>query len=211
MNKSDDMARLIMDIRLGGVTDTRVLNAIEKTPRSMFLPQSFKHRAYENRALPIGHQQTISQPLIVGMMTEALDVTERMKVLEIGTGSGYQTAILARLCRRVYSMERHADLLEQANRRFKALNLVNITTLLADGSNGWPEQAPFQRIMVTAAAADIPPVLLSQLSIGGVMVIPIGSDENDQHLIRVVRTEEGIETTDLCAVRFVPLVAGMDE
>ena len=207
--QNDDLARLLMNVRNEGVTDERVLNAIENTPRPLFLPDAFKDRAFENLALPIGHQQTISQPTIVGLMTQALDVNDRMKVLEVGTGSGYQTAILAGLCRRVYSMERHPKLLTKANQRLKSLNHVNVTTLAADGSNGWPEQAPFQRIMVTAAAADIPQVLLSQLSIDGIMVIPIGLDENDQHLVRVVRTETGAETLDLGPVRFVPLVAGM--
>jgi protein-L-isoaspartate(D-aspartate) O-methyltransferase len=159
-------------------------------------------------ALPIGHHQTLSAPATVGLMTQALEATDRMKVLEIGTGSGYQAAVLARLCRRLYTMERHPELLKEAEERFKRLRLVNVTTLAADGSAGWPEQAPFDRIMVTAAAADVPEVLLGQLAEGGVMIIPVGLDENDQHLLKVRRTPEGAETEDLGATRFVPLIDG---
>ena len=205
------MARLVLDLRRGGIADERVLEAIERTPRRMFVPEPFRDRAYENVALPIGRHQTVSQPLVVARMSEALAVTDRMKVLEVGTGSGYQSAVLAPLCRRLYTMERHPALLTEAEARFSALGLTNITALAADGSAGWPEQAPFERIMVTAAALDVPPVLLEQLAIGGVMVIPIGSGEQDQRLTRVVRSADGAETEDLGAVRFVPLVDGLAE
>ncbi len=200
--------RLIMELRRQGIADTKVLGAIERVPREAFLPRAFRDRAYENVALPIGRGQTISQPAVVGYMTQELDLGERMKVLEIGTGSGYQAAILARLCRRLYTIERHPALLAEAEDRFKTLGLVNITTLSGDGSLGWPEQAPFERIMVTAAAADVPEVLLGQLGEGGIMIVPVGLDENDQHLLRVQRTGDGVETDDLGPTRFVPLIDG---
>jgi len=202
------MGRLILDLQGAGVSDRRVLNVIEKTPRELFLADPFKERSYENVALPIGHHQTVGQPLVVALMTQALDLSDRMKVLEVGTGSGYQAAVLAPLCRRVYTIERHPALLHEAENRFRELGLTNITAMTGDGSAGWPEQAPFERILVTAAAEDVPPVLLGQLAVGGVMVIPIGLDENDQRLTRVVRTEDGAETEDLGATRFVPLIAG---
>ncbi|TCS61317.1 protein-L-isoaspartate(D-aspartate) O-methyltransferase [Varunaivibrio sulfuroxidans] len=201
-------AQMILDLRRGGVRDARVIEAMERVPRDLFVPEAFRVRAYENVALPIGRHQTISQPLVVGMMTEALDVGERMKVLEIGTGSGYQAAVLAPLCRRLYTIERHKALLDAAEKRFHALRLMNITTRFGDGSKGWPEQAPFDRIIVTAAAVDVPPLLIDQLTIGGVMVIPVGDDQHDQRLLRVTRTADGVETKDLGAVRFVPFVEG---
>jgi len=208
VNLDPRMGRLILDLQGAGVSDRRVLNVIEKTPRELFLADPFKERSYENVALPIGHHQTVSQPLVVALMTQALDLSDRMKVLEVGTGSGYQAAVLAPLCRRVYTIERHPALLHEAERRFRELRLTNITAMTGDGSAGWPEQAPFERILVTAAAEDVPPVLLGQLAVGGVMVIPIGLDENDQRLTRVVRTDDGAETEDLGATRFVPLIAG---
>ena len=200
-------AKLMLDIRQAGVDDVGVLEALEVTPRDKFVADAFKDRAFEDVALPIGHHQTLSQPSIVGRMTQALEVTDRMKVLEIGTGSGYQAAVLARLCRRLYTVERHPELLAKAEERFRHLGLVNITTLKGDGSLGWPEQAPFERIMVTAAAADVPEILLEQLAEGGIMIVPVGLDENDQHLLRVKRTDGDIETEDLGTTRFVPLVA----
>jgi len=192
-----------------GVTDPRVLSAMENTPRELFMAPTFVERAYENNAVPIGHHQTISQPEVVALMSEALNVGERSKVLELGTGSGYQSAILAPLCRRLYTTERIKDLHTVALQRFQKLEIRNITAVLADGSLGWPEQAPFDRIIVTAAAVDVPPLLLEQLVIGGIMVIPVGLADNDQRLIRVVRTEEGAETEDLGGVRFVPLLPGL--
>ncbi len=207
MTDESRLGAMMLDLRRGGVTDRKVLDALETTPRGMFLARHFKDRAFDDVALPIGHHQTVSAPTVVGQMTQALEVTDRMKVLEIGTGSGYQAAVLAKLCRRLYSIERHPELLRKAEERLNRLGLVNITTIAGDGTLGWPEQAPFERIMVTAAAADVPEILLDQLTEDGVMVIPVGIDEKDQHLVRVRRTGAGAETEDLGSVRFVPLVA----
>jgi protein-L-isoaspartate(D-aspartate) O-methyltransferase len=201
--------RLLMELRRGGIGDARVLGAIEKTPRELFVPEAFQDQAYENVALPIGDAQTISQPYVVALMTERLELAGREKVLEIGTGSGYQAAILARLARRVFTVERHRLLVREAERRFAALRLGNIVTRFGDGVKGWPEQAPFDRIMVTAAAAEVPVALLDQLAPGGILVPPVGAEYHDQRLIRVRRTESGCESEDLAWVRFVPLVAGL--
>ncbi|HYB10946.1 MAG TPA: protein-L-isoaspartate(D-aspartate) O-methyltransferase [Alphaproteobacteria bacterium] len=199
--------RLVMELRRCGITDTRVLSAIERIPREQFVPAPFLDQAYEDVALPIGHGQTLSQPSIVARMTQALGVGARMKVLEIGTGSGYQAAILARLCRRLYTIERHRALLAEAEQRFRALALRNITTNFGDGAFGWPAQAPFDRIILTAAANDIPDQLVRQLGIGGIMVLPVGDRHGEQRVLRVTRLEERIETDDLGPARFVPLVS----
>jgi len=199
--------RLILELRHCGITDLRVLNAIERVPRERFVPQVFVHQAWENVALPIDCGQTISQPAVVARMTEALCVDDRMKVLEIGTGSGYQTAILSHLCRRVYTIERHRELLQQAESRLAALRRRNITARPGDGALGWPEQAPFERILVTAAAIDIPPRLSKQLAVGGIMVVPIGDDPASQRIVRVRRDESGLDIDDLGPVKFVPLIS----
>jgi len=200
--------QLILELRQNGITDEKLVQVMEALPRELFVPQTFQDRAYENLALPIGYHQTVSQPHVVALMTQALDLNDRCKVLEIGTGSGYQAAVLAPLCRRLYSIERHKGLLDEAELRFEKLRLHNITTRFGDGSKGWTEQAPFDRIIVTAAAIDIPPVLTEQLSIGGIMVVPVGDDQHDQRLVKVVRTEDGPEISDLGWVRFVPFVEG---
>jgi protein-L-isoaspartate(D-aspartate) O-methyltransferase len=201
--------RLLMELRGAGVGDARVLGAIERIPRELFVPPAFRDRAYENVALPIGHAQTISQPFVVAKMSEALEVGERHKVLEIGTGSGYQTAVLAKLCRRVFTMERHRALLKEAEKRFAELKLHNVTTRFGDGTKGWPEQAPFDRIMVTAAAAALPANLLESLAEGGVLVAPVGRERREQRLMRVRRLDGEFVTEDLGAVLFVPLVQGL--
>ena len=201
--------RLLMELRRAGIGDTRVLGAIEKTPREQFVPAAFEDRAYENIALPIGHGQTVSQPYIVALMTEALMPDERHPVIEIGTGSGYQTAVLARLCRRVFSIERHRGLRLEAERRFAAQRLTNIVCRVGDGSRGWPEQLPYQRVIVTAAAAEVPAALADGLAPGGVLVVPVGPDHQDQKLLRIRRGEHGFATEELAPVRFVPLVAGV--
>lgn len=200
--------RMVMALRRSGVTDTRVLAAMERTPREVFVPMPFRDKAYEDVALPIGQGQTLSQPAVVARMTQAIELGDRMKMLEVGTGSGYQTAILSRLCRRVYTIERHRQLLHEAEKRFKQLGLTNITAWINDGNRGWPEQAPFQRILVTAAAAEIPEMLLSQLADGGVMVLPVGPRHGAQELIRIKRIGDGFETESMGPIRFVPLAAG---
>jgi protein-L-isoaspartate(D-aspartate) O-methyltransferase len=201
--------RLIMRLRRAGISDTDVLSAIERIPREAFVPDSFLDQAYEDQTLPIGHGQTLSQPRVVALMTQALEIDRRIKVLEIGTGSGYQAAVLSRLCRRLYTIERHRELQRAAERRFQELRLHNITARLGDGAKGWPEQAPFARIMVTAAAAGIPESLVDQLAPGGIMVVPVGRPGADQTLLRVTRDEDGFHEEVLGGVRFVPLLEGL--
>jgi len=201
--------RLLMELRRAGIGDARVLGAIERTPREKFVPLSFEDRAYENVALPIGNGQTVSQPYVVALMTEKLELGERQTVLEIGTGSGYQTAVLASLCRRVFSIERHRELLRDAERRFEELRLRNIVCRFGDGTKGWPEQAPYDRVIVTAAAPEVPSTLIDGLAPGGVLVAPVGEDHRDQQLVRIRRNDDRFSTEDLGLVRFVPLVAGL--
>ena len=203
-----DRIRLIMNLRRRGIRDANVLSAMESIPRELFVEETFSEHAYEDTALPINCGQTISQPTIVARMTEALMLKPRMKVLEIGTGSGYQAAILAKLARMVYTIERHRDLLAVAEQRFLKLRITNIVTKRGDGSRGWKEAAPFERIIVTAAADDIPSMLVDQLAVGGIMVIPVGENVAQQELLRLTKGEDGkILTETLMDVRFVPLIA----
>lgn len=201
--------QFLFALRSKGVTDARVLEAMEEIDRGLFVRGLFAERAYEDMPLPISCGQTISQPSVVGLMTQALQVQPRDKVLEVGTGSGYQAAILSRLARRVYTVERHMRLVREARDTFDALGIVNITAITADGSFGLADQAPFDRILVTAAAEDPPGPLLAQLKIGGIMVVPVGQSDTVQTLIRVRRTETGYEYDELRPVRFVPLVEGL--
>jgi len=200
--------RLIMQLRSEGITDMRVLAALERVPRERFVPPSLAEHAYDNSALPIGRGQTISQPFVVAYMTQMLDVRDDMTVLEIGTGTGYQAAVLAQFCRRVYTVERHRAILRDAEMRFAKLGVTNITTRYGDGTKGWPDHAPYDRIMVTAGAPVVPPALVEQLAEDGVMVLPVGPDPLAQELVRVRRTADGHELERLIGVRFVPLVAG---
>jgi len=209
MSTPNHRIRLVMDLRAAGIADTAVLSAIERVPREAFVPPTFRDRAYEDAALPIGHAQTLSRPSVVGLMTQALEAGPRSKVLEIGTGSGYQTSVLARMVRRVYTIERHRELLLEAEARFKALRVHNVVTKFGDGWQGWPEQAPFERIIVTAAPADIPGALVDQLAEDGVMVLPVGLEKRAQVLIRVRKTCGRAKIEELDAVRFVPMVAGL--
>jgi len=197
-------------LRSQGITDTRVLSAMERVPRDLFVPETFRDRAGEDVALPIGRQQTVSQPSVVARMSQALEVGDRDKVLEIGTGSGYQAAVLCHLCRRLYTIERHPNLLHEAEARLDKLGLTNVTARAGDGTDGWPEQAPFDRIIVTAAGEDILEPLLAQVAVGGILVAPVGTGERDQRLIRVRCRKDGAETEDLGAARFVPLIAGLE-
>ncbi len=198
-------------LRSRGVTDGRVLTAMEKIDRGAFVKGVFADRAYEDMPLPIACGQTISQPSVVGLMTQALQVSARDKVLEIGTGSGYQAAVLSQLARRVYTVDRHRRLVAQAREVFDRCSLTNITALTADGSRGYPEQAPFDRILVTAAAEDPPGPLLAQLREGGIMVLPVGQSDAVQTLVKVTRTETGYDYHELRPVRFVPLVEGLGQ
>nr|WP_272490747.1 protein-L-isoaspartate(D-aspartate) O-methyltransferase [Mesobacterium pallidum] len=206
---SERKMQFLYALRSRGVTDTSVLNAMEKIDRGAFVRGLFQDRAYEDMPLPIPCGQTISQPSVVGLMTQALRLTGRDKVLEVGTGSGYQAAILSALSRRVYTVDRHRRLVREAREVFDAMNLTNITAFTADGSFGLPDQAPFDRILVTAAAEDPPGPLLAQLKTGGIMVLPVGQSDHVQSLIRVTRTESGFDYDELRPVRFVPLVEGL--
>ncbi len=211
---TDDAERkmaFLYALRSRGVTDTRVLSAMEKIDRGAFVKGVFADRAYEDMPLPIACGQTISQPSVVGLMTQALHVTGRDKVLEVGTGSGYQAAVLSQLARRVYTVDRHRRLVSAAKEAFELLGLTNITAVTADGSRGYPEQAPFDRILVTAAAEDPPGPLLAQLRVGGIMVLPVGQSDTVQSLIKVTRTETGYDYHELRPVRFVPLIEGLGQ
>ncbi|GAA0542632.1 protein-L-isoaspartate(D-aspartate) O-methyltransferase [Rhizomicrobium palustre] len=216
---------LVMALRKQGITDARVLSAVEVTPREVFVGEAFEHAAYDNSALPIACGQTISQPYVVAMSTLALELSPTHRVLEIGTGSGYQAAVLARLCRRVYSVERHRALHLEAERRFKALKIENIATKLGDGFKGWPEQAPFDRILLTAAVPEVPAALVEQLKLGGILVAPIGEqpysrpgdvpsgglESNYQLLTKMIRTETGLKKEALIPVLFVPMLPGVPQ
>jgi protein-L-isoaspartate(D-aspartate) O-methyltransferase len=199
--------RLLMQLRRAGIANTEVLAALERVPREMFVPHAFRDQAYENIPLPIGQGQTLSQPEVVAQMTAQLAVDRSMTVLEIGTGSGYQAAILAKLARRVYTIERHKPLLDEAEARFAELRLTNVVSRLGDGSRGWPEPLTFPRIMVTCAASLPPEPLLEQLRDGGVMLLPVGETGRSQELIKLEKTSTGARETRLGMVRFVPLVA----
>ncbi len=201
--------QFLFAIRSRGVTDKRVLTAMEKVDRGLFVHGFFSERAYEDMPLPIECGQTISQPSVVGIMTQALQLTSRDTVLEIGTGSGYQAVILSHLARRVYTVERYKRLVFSSKQIFEFLSTTNIISLYADGSRGLPGQAPFDKIILTAAAEDPPGPLLAQLKIGGVMVLPVGQSDSVQSLIKVTRTQSGYDYEDIRDVRFVPLIEGL--
>jgi protein-L-isoaspartate(D-aspartate) O-methyltransferase len=206
---------LIMALRGQGITDQRVLSAIERTPRELFVDEPFESSAYENTALPIACGQTISQPYVVALSTQELEVQPNHRVLEIGTGSGYQAAVLAQLCRMVYTVERHKPLLLEAQARFRDLKLHNVVTRHGDGFQGWPEQAPFDRILLTAAIPELPDSLVNQLKPGGILVAPVGlavsAETNCQQLVKIMRTNEGTSMKQLIPVVFVPMVPGLPE
>ena len=209
MSDEPRIIRLIMELRQEGIADTDVLSAIERTPRELFVQPAFADRAYDNTALPIEEGQTISQPYVVAFMSEALKLNDRVRVLEIGTGSGYQAAVLARLSRRVYTVERYRSLLKAAEERFATLGIHTVTTRFGDGGKGWPEQAPFDRIIVTAAALEVPQILAEQLAVDGIMVLPLGQRGWSQQLVRVTRRNDGFDEEELLPVRFVPLLEGV--
>jgi protein-L-isoaspartate(D-aspartate) O-methyltransferase len=211
MDDAERKMQFLFTLRSNGVTDKRVLGAMERIDRRAFVRGLFADRAYDDTPLPITCGQTISQPSVVGLMTQALEVTPRDTVLEVGTGSGYQAAVLSLLARRVYTVDRHRRLVSEAQEVFAALGLTNITALTSDGSRGLPEQAPFDRILVTAAAEDPPGPLLAELRTGGIMVVPVGQSDTVQRLIKVTRTDTGYDYDELRPVRFVPLIEGLGQ
>ena len=202
--------RLTLELRELGITDSRVLSAIEKTPREIFIPENFRNQAYENIALPIGNDQTISQPYIVALMTQALELDKSHKILELGTGSGYQSSILSLLVRRVYSIERIKVLLSGAEDKFKKLKLTNIVTKFADGNLGWKEQVPFDRIIFTAATKEISLSFFNQISDNGIIVAPIIKGSK-QILKKYVKKNNKIIIKKLTDVLFVPNLDGIKD
>ena len=209
MDKNRRRQALLETLKEQGIRDERVLAAMGDVPREAFVDKPYAAEAYANQALPISCGQTISQPYIVALMTEALRLEPHHRVLEIGTGSGYQAAVLSRLCREVHTIERHKALADVAGERFRALNIRNIFQTVSDGRQGLPQAAPFDRIIVTAASDEVPEPLLDQLAPGGVMVIPVAERWNQQLLYRITRDAQGFAREKLIAVRFVPLVEGV--
>jgi protein-L-isoaspartate(D-aspartate) O-methyltransferase len=209
MTSQSSRDRLVMRLRQHGISDERVLQAVAVIPRHEFVDEALSSRAYEDTALPIGQSQTISQPWIVAQMTEVLlDGGQPEKVLEVGTGSGYQAAVLACLVPQVFTVERIEELMKAAKRRFHHLRLHNIYTRHQDGNHGWPSQAPFDGIIVTAGATAVPADLLEQLKVGGLLVIPVERN-GVQRLLSIRRLQDGFEEKDLGAVAFVPLLSGL--
>lgn len=209
MNLDGRRIRMVMELRRLGVTDPRVLGAMERCPREDFLSSAWIDQAYDDRPLPIGHEQTISQPSIVGHMLQALDLHPNHRVLEIGVGSGYQTALLSSLCRAVYGIERIKILLDNAEKRLSDLGVRNAFLRWGDGGLGWPEAAPYDRIIAAATADDLPGALADQLKPGGIIVLPIKEAGGDQNIWRVSRHENGFRTESVCKAPFVPLLSGV--
>ena len=207
MNESK--ALLMLKLRQIGVSNPEILDCIESIDRSQFVSKSFLDRYLEDIALPIDCGQTISQPSLVAFMTQQLEIPQRSKVLEIGTGSGYQTAILAKLSSRVYSIERYKTLADMAKKRLEKLNISNVTILLNDGFFGYAPQAPFDRIILTAAVEEIPSLVISQLKVGGIMIVPVGLPNQKQSLLKVVKNEKGLDIKELMSVRFVQMKEGL--
>ena len=215
LSYSDDpvkKARFVMMLRSSGITDHKVLSALETVPRPVFIPRNFLDKSYEDVALPIARGQTISKPSVVAAMTQALDINDSHIVLEIGTGSAYQTAILAKVARRVYSIERHDVLYEAAKETLDSLKIRNVTTICGDGFKGWPHSnIKFDRIIVTAAALNEPPkALIDQLNMGGVLIVPLSIENRNQYVVKITKTETGLEYKELFPVRFVPLLPNVD-
>lgn len=206
----DDNQRMqfLLDLRRRGIGDQAVLRALDEVPRDRFVPAEAAGNAYADRALPISCGQTISQPYVVAYMTEQLDLRPHHRVLEIGTGSGYQAAVLSRLAHQVVTIERYRALAETAQARLRGLGYHNVDVVVGDGMAGAPERAPFDRILVTAASAEVPPALIEQLAEGGVLVAPLGPESGPQHITKVTKSETGLTRETLIPVRFVPLLPG---
>ena len=205
----ESKAFLILKLRQFGISNKEILACIETLDRSDFVSESFLDRCLEDIPLPIDCGQTISQPSLVAFMTQQLEIPQRSKVLEIGTGSGYQTAILAKLSSRVYSIERYKTLADMAKKRLEKLNISNVTILLNDGFFGYAPQAPFDRIILTAAVEEIPSLVISQLKVGGIMIVPVGLPNQKQSLLKVIKNEKGLDITELMSVRFVQMKEGL--
>lgn len=207
--EAEQRAEFQLFLRQKGIRTKSVLRAVETVPRTIFVPKELVAHSYADRALPIACGQTISQPFLVAYMTDKLDLAEKHKVFEVGTGSGYQTAVLARIARRVYTVDRYRTLVSAAEARWQLLKLTNIIAMPGDGALGWATQAPFDRIIVTAAADHVPTALVDQLAPEGIMLIPVGPAQGEQKLLRIEKSADGVLTqTELMSVRFVPLVAG---
>jgi protein-L-isoaspartate(D-aspartate) O-methyltransferase len=207
---------LVMALRRQGISDARVLDAIERTPRDVFVDKPFENAAYDNSALPIACGQTISQPYVVAFATQALEIQPNHRVLELGTGSGYQAAVLSPLCRMVYTVERHKPLLTEAEARFKKLGLTNIVTRHGDGLKGWAEAAPFDRILLSAAVSEVPQILIDQLKPAGILIAPVGGEADAargvfQNLTKIINSEAGIKRQTLLPVMFVPMIEGLPQ
>lgn len=203
-----DQMKFVLDLRRRGIMDAAVLRAMEEVPRDRFVLPAHARGAYQDRAMPIACGQTISQPFVVAYMTEQLAVGPRHHVLEVGTGSGYQAAILSRLAARVTTIERYRTLADTARIRLKALGYDNVEVIHGDGMAGAPERAPFDRIIVTAAAETVPQALMDQLAVDGILVLPLGPADAHQNLVKIVRSAQGVARIRLIAVRFVPLLPG---
>ena len=201
--------RLILELRESGISDSKILSAIEKIPREKFIPDNFRNQAYDNLALPIGDNQTISQPFVVAKMTQLLEVQQNHKVLEIGTGSGYQSAVLSKLSRRVYTIERIKNLILKAEKIFKELKITNIVTKYADGNLGWKEQIPFDRIIITAATQNITKQIESQIHEGGIIISPM-IQKNKQLIMKYKKINNVLESEIYDEVLFVPNLAGTE-
>ncbi|HWV54843.1 protein-L-isoaspartate(D-aspartate) O-methyltransferase [Pseudorhodoplanes sp.] len=208
-NKNIDRMEFLLTLRRRGITDAAVLRAMDEVPREMFVNDDTRQQAYHDHALPIACGQTISQPYVVAYMTELLELQTHHRVLEIGTGSGYQAAVLSRIAAHVVSIERYRTLAEKARRTFDRIGYTNIDVIVGDGFEGAPNHPPFDRIIVTAAAETIPENLLGQLTDDGIMVLPVGPRDGTQQIVRLRKTPDGVEREDLIAVRFVPLMPGI--
>ena len=204
------MIQLLMELRRGGISDSDVLSAMETTPRDAFVPEVFRDRAFDNVSLPIEEGQAIGQPFLIAYMIQALELKPGLRVLEVGTGSGYPTAILSKLAKRVYTIERIEALARRAQERLRKLLLFNVDYRIGDGTRGWPGQAPFDRIVVWGAVSDVLPAdLLAQLHVKGQMIIPVDRSGHGQVLVRTRRTAQGFQSTDLLPVKFVPMLEGV--
>ncbi len=207
----EQKARLFLKIRKSCSSDPRILNAMEQTSREKFISKTFMKRSYEDIPLPIACDQTVSQPSLVALMIDQLEIPKRSKILEIGTGSGFQSAVLAKLASRVYSLERHNALVVSAKERLSKLDISNVTIILGDGFLGYKNQAPFDRIIVSAAVEEIPKILLDQLKIDGIMVLPVGLPNDEQILLKVTKRPKNLDIKEILSVRFVQMLEGISK